>query len=182
MAIYTKTRTAQSTETPDTGQGGTAFDSIAATSGSTSISINNNGSQTDTARWFNFSSSDLFLPGILSIRLKFDWSVGGTLDVSVEENGTADASYAFSAPNVSRSGSISVNGPGPVSDHLDINESGSVDLDVTSTPISSIEVDSALEANVSATVSGTSNSSPNCQLSNIRLEITLQDGSVIVLM
>lgn len=181
MAIYTKTRSAQSTETPDTGQGGTAFDSISASSGSTSMSIDDNGSQTDTARWFNFDSSDLFLPGILSKRLKFDWSVGGTLDVSVDADGTADASYSFSITGASSSNSIGLTGPGPVSNHLDINDSGSVDTDVTSTPIGSIEVDTSLNGAASSSVTGDSNSSPSCSITNIRLEITLKDGTVVVL-
>lgn len=178
MSVFTKI--AQSTETPDTGQGGTAFDSINTTSGSTSISVTNNGSQTDTARWFNFDQSNLGLP-ILSIRLKFDWTVGGTLDVEVAESGAASASYAFNIDGASSSNSINVSGPGPVSDHLNISDGGSVDLNLTGTAISSIEVNANLNGTVSSSGSGTSNASPTCSITNIKLEITLLDGKVIVL-
>lgn len=179
MSVFTKI--AQSIETPDSGQGGSAFDSISTSSGSTSMNVNNNGSQTDTAKWFNYDQSNLGWP-IISMRLKFDWSVGGTLDVAVDSNGTADASYTFNATGgASSSGSKSVNGPGPVSDHLNISDGGSVDIDQTGVAISAVEVTASLNGDATATFTGTSNASPSCSLTNIRLEVTLKDGSVIVL-
>jgi hypothetical protein len=178
-------RNAGSVESPDSGSGGTTpFDSTNVTSGSTSISVSNS-DQTDTARWFNFGKAPTEVAKIL---VQFDWAVGGSLDVDVTDAGTADASYTFSivitgAASIDRNGSIGVSGPGPISDHLDIVEGATESISIPRTTlISSFQIVVILSASASSSGSGAADASPNCSINNIKLVITLADGTVQIMM
>lgn len=188
----TITRLATITTTPD--GTGTAWSSIDTTGGSTSANVNGTpgsglATENDTAKWSGFAS--MVNSGLItSIRAKCDWSVGGTLDASVDTNGTANADYSFSLDTpggggVFKSGSVSVAGPGPVSDNLNINESGSIDQAVAlGTDLSTVQFTSSLTASAEATgeSGSTANASPNCLIDNIKIVVTLADGRIITFM
>ncbi len=123
---------------------------------------------------------------IVSIRLKFDWWIGGSLDVSVNENGAANASYQFgigvslnggsswALSPVSSSNGIGVAGPGPVNDSAPIDGYGSVDINLTGTDISQIQVRDRLFVQTDSGISGSDGSATasfSATVSNIRLEV-----------
>ena len=185
-------------QTPDPGQGGYAVEWPSNT-GHDSTSVYSSDSpggfstsELKTARWSAFPS----VPGqIVSIRLKFDWSISGSLDVSVNENGTADASYQFgigvslnggsswALSPVSSSNGIGVAGPGPVNDSAPIDGYGSVDINLTGANISQIQVRDRLFVSTDAGIPGSDGSATasfSATVSNIRLEVETDTTAPVI--
>jgi hypothetical protein len=183
-----QTKIPQSNTSPSSG--GHAFDLHNNTSGSDSFSISDipggsSTSSTGTCRWSNFQPVS---GQITQIRVKFDWSLSGSLDVEVNDNGSADASYSMSigitgAGGEFRSDGIGINGPGPVFDHRNIDEGGSLDQVIApGTPINTIQIEVALSITTDSGLVGSSgigSANINFNISNIRIEvITVDDFAV----
>lgn len=191
MSIFT--RNPEATETPDLGQGGIAVDGItntghSATTASAAVTVitgEDSDSETKTARWFSFSGLGVI---VIGVRLKFDWSISGSTLESPGEAGSASAS-AVSRIQYSTNG-----GSGwttAVEDSCNGNDSysssGSADIDLgASQVISNVQVRDFMQAQASASDAGIGASSASANasitISSIRLEVTIQDGTVIVIM
>lgn len=196
MSIFTRNPTAN--QTPDATLGGIAVTGIIntghfTTTATASVNVTNGSdsdSETKSARWFTFVS-DLGVT-ILDVRLKFDWSISGNAAASATPGGSAEASATSTI-------SYSINNGGSWTDFVtgtagdpgsptSYSSSGAADIALSLTQdITQVQVRDLMTAAANATdIGGVGSSAASASaiiiISNIRLEITIQDGGVIVIM
>ena len=170
MAFFTRPSTARTT--PDPAQGGNAVTGDTDTGhGSTVTSQAALGTATKSIIWTGFAA----VSGVITaIALKFDWTEDGTVIA-----GTGSASNEFRVQ-------YSINGGGAwttVFQHADVVSPTTSNSSVTIAlpqDVTQVQVRGRMTATATNDVSDSA--SITTSVSNIRLEITTQDGTVIVIM
>jgi hypothetical protein len=187
MALIT--RVATIVETPDPSQGGSGVSgAVAGGHGSTTASASSSGggsaqTQRKTCRWRNFGPA---ISGIVKIVLKYDWSwsVDGSAELGGENGSASCSSSYFLGVDVFGNGGASISGPGPVSpDSYSDGDSGSSTIVLpNNTDLSALQLQTELFATAESGIPGSEASSSaqtGATVSNIKVEITTDDGAPI---
>jgi RHS repeat-associated protein len=171
-------------QTPDPGQGGRPVGPISITGhNSTSSSFapasggfgSASASDAGSARWSAFQSVS---GGILSIRLKFNWSVSGIASASAGSGGSAQSSCSFNIGYSLNGGSSWINGVSrSIWDSQNLSDSGSEDILLSvGQNITQVQVRDFMSTSASASGGELDGSSAQADItvsiSDIRLEVS----------
>ena len=191
MALNTVQPTANTT--PDPGLGGDAAVTTPTNTGHAGTLAQDTGpgaAVNKSCRWSGFALTGQ----ITKVTLKFDWQItSGGADTDTSGGGTASADSSFivtlsvdggtTFPTTALTRSCSISGTNSAS----LIESGSVSFDISPIPtISQVQVRDRLHAN--ATASGgaappaSASASVTANISNIQLQITTVDNTVVAIM
>lgn len=175
-------------QTPDPGLGSDQTMSVGLTNtGHGANNVQDAGpvvAQLKSCRWSGFPS----IGNVTKILLKFDWEIpvgGADADNSGGGSASADASFivSYSTDNGSNftaglTRSVSVSGV----DSQSLIGSGSESINIPVAPTSQIAIRSRLRANAQESGGGDAFASVTAQLSDLRLEITTVDGTLLIMM
>lgn len=188
------TRNPTSNQSPDPGQGGNAVtgNTNIGHDATNSFATRDNNGTTTTLKTCIWTAIQAISGLIIAINLKFSWEASlsvdaNTLAVGDQADSSAQVVIQYStngggAWNTQVSHTITASAVDGSSDSDSLNPSGSETISIpVTTPINQIQVRDSIfsEVTVSEVSAADATASSSLTISNIRLEVTLADGSVM---